>query len=94
VTSTPESAGREPPGPSDAELAAALHARRRAAPRYRVFIGVGILIGVVAASVVTSVFADTSEYEASSVLGYTAVLLALVGGLLGGGVAVLLDRRR
>jgi len=79
-------------GPSPEQLAGAVRARRRSAPRYRVFIGIGVLVGVFAAFLVTTT-AEGGEFEAGSVLGYTALLLALVGGLLGGGVAVLLDRR-
>jgi predicted phage tail protein len=81
-------------GPSEQQRAAAVRVHRRSAPRYRVFIGLGVVVGALAAVVVTSAFARGGEFTTGSVLGYTAVLLALVGGLLGGGVAVLLDRRR
>lgn len=80
-------------GPTPEQLVAAVHARRRSAPRYRVFVGLGVLAGVVAAVVLTSFSSGDGGYGAGSVLGYTALLLALVGGLLGGAVAVLLDRR-
>ena len=69
-------------------------ARRTRSPKYGVFIGVGVLLGALVAGVATFALPATEEYGYATVLGYTALVLGLVGGLLGGVVAVLLDRRR
>jgi len=66
----------------------------RRAPRYRAFIGTGAIIGVVLAVVLTALFPDDGRFSTASVMGYLAVSLALVGGLLGGAVAVLVERPR
>ncbi len=66
--------------------------RRRLAPRYRIFIGAGVLLGVAVAGFLTLAFSNPDEYSVSSVLGYMAVLCGLVGGFAGGLLAVLLDR--
>jgi hypothetical protein len=65
----------------------------RAAPRYRAFIAVGAGLGVIAALVLTMAFEAGPEYPRSTVFGYLAVLLGLVMGLVGGVVAVIVDRR-
>jgi len=68
-------------------------ARRTRSPRYGVFIGVGVLLGVLAAGIATFALPVTDDYGYGTVLGYTSLVLGLAGGLLGGLVAVLLDRR-
>ncbi len=75
--------------------------RRTRRPKYPVFIALGVVVGVLVAGVVTfltPVEPDPSvtgeEFSVGKVLAYTSLVLALVGGLLGGLVAVLLDRRR
>lgn len=81
----------EDPGPGDSPLVLEVASRRRA-PRYRAFIGVGIALGVLAALILTFTRPET-EYGYTSVFGYTALVCGLVGGLAGGAVAVVLDRR-
>jgi hypothetical protein len=66
----------------------------RRAPRYRAFVGTGAVIGVVFAVLLTGLFPDGGRYSAVAVMGYLAAALALVGGLVGGAAAVLLERRR
>ena len=68
--------------------------RRTRSPKYGVFIGLGVLVGVIAAGIATFTLPVTEDYGYGTVLGYTALVLGLTGGLLGGLVAVLLDRRR
>ena len=74
--------------------------RRTRRPKYAVFIGLGVVVGVLVAGVVTFLAplepdpVTGEEYSVGKVLAYTSLVLALVGGLLGGLVAVLLDRRR
>lgn len=68
--------------------------RHRQAPRYRAFIGTGAVLGLILALLATLwTGSGSDDYSFQSVLGYTAVSLALLGGLLGGLVAVILDRR-
>ncbi len=74
--------------------------RRTSAPKYPVFIGLGIVLGVLVAGVVTLLTplepdpVTGQQYSVGKVLGYLSLVLALVGGMLGGVIAVLLDRRR
>jgi hypothetical protein len=66
----------------------------RPQPRYGRFIGTGAVLGFVVAAIV-AVFAPRSErYESSDVLFYVGVLTVMIGGLIGGGVAVLVDLSR
>lgn len=67
--------------------------RRTRSPKYAVFIGFGVLVGVFAAGVATFALPATDDYGYGTVLAYTSLVLGLVGGLLGGLVAVLLDRQ-
>lgn len=64
------------------------------APRYRSFLLAGVVVGLVAALVVTLAFPAGAGYSRVQVFGYLAVSGGLLGALLGGGVAVLVDRRR
>ncbi|RJK94325.1 hypothetical protein [Vallicoccus soli] len=65
--------------------------RRR--PRYEAFIGTGAVAGVVLALVLAAVRPQVQGFSPSSVVLYLGLLLAVVGGLLGGLVAVGLERR-
>ena len=66
-------------------------------PRYGAFIGLGVVLGVIAAAVLTFLRPEGS-YSYGSVLGYLAVTLGLAGGIAGGTVAAVIgfvtDRRR
>ena len=69
----------------------------RRAPRYRAFVGTGAALGVVLALLLTTYFPDDGRFSTASVLGYLAVILALVGGLLGAVAALVVEaaaRRR
>lgn len=82
------------PEPTAEQLASATRGRRRREPRYRAFVGTGVLAGVLAAVVLTLLVPDPGgRYSASSVFGYLAASLGAVGALLGGGAAVLAARR-
>jgi hypothetical protein len=75
----------------------------RRAPRYRAFIGTGVVIGAVLGVVLTVAVPgvvltvavpDNGRFSTGAVLGYLAVSLGLLGGLLGAAAAVVADRRR
>lgn len=92
-----EHVGEPTPGASHGErppLDQMVQVRRRRSPKYPVFIGLGVSLGVLVAVVLTYALPATQQYGYRSVVGYTALTLGLVGGLVGGGVALLLDRRR
>ena len=65
----------------------------RPSPRYLRFIVTGALLGVLV-TVVAVVARGTSIDRPSAVLFYLGILLAGLGALLGGAVAVLLEGRR
>lgn len=72
---------------------------RRRAPRYRAFVGTGALAGVLLALITTFFLqfepvAGATTYTLESVFGYTALLFGLLGAMLGGIAAILLERRR
>ncbi len=71
--------------------------RLRRAPRYRAFVvsGVvaGILLGVVLAFVVEPP-TGPEEFSRGTIVRYFAVILGLLGGVVGAGLAVLVERRR
>jgi len=81
--------GRAPEAPAE-RPAQVLRLRR--APRYRAFVLTGVLLGLLIAVVATLSFPVTGDYSLRTVLGYVAAVLALVGGLLGAAVAVLVER--
>lgn len=71
-----------------------VRARRSRAPRYPVFIGTGVLVGVAVAVVLAFLRPEDPEFGRAKVVGYVGMSLGLVCGLLGGLAAVLLDKRR
>jgi hypothetical protein len=66
----------------------------RRAPRYRAFIGTGVVLGAVLGVVATMVFPDDGHFSTGAVAGYLSVTLGLLGGLLGGVAAVVAERRQ
>ncbi|NNH07010.1 histidine kinase [Cellulomonas fimi] len=98
--------GAEPPVPSEDELlATARPARVRRAPKFSVFIGAGAIVGFVLGLVLVAVVRPPVAWVAdgSGFIGFldgegavrtvTAVGLAVLGGFVGGALAVLADRR-
>jgi hypothetical protein len=65
----------------------------RHAPRYRAFVFTGIAIGVIAALVLVTVLPVAAGASPRTVFTYLALPLALLGGLSGAGVALLVERR-
>ena len=80
--------------PGDVPVADVVRVRR--APRYRRFVQVGVLLGVVIGVLVVPLLADAGggpeEGSTRVVLLFVVVGLALVGALLGAVIAVVLDR--
>jgi uncharacterized metal-binding protein len=65
--------------------------RVRRSPKVAVFLVLGVLAGVVAAVLFTLLTPQDGQYPTSQVLGFTVLLLAPIGAVLGGLVAVVLD---
>lgn len=70
----------------------------RPVPRYGVFIGLGVVLGVIAAGILTTVGSyEPSKaldvvYPAGQVFGFALLWMVPIGIALGAGVALLLDR--
>ena len=62
-------------------------------PQYVRFIGSGALLGALVAFVVARLAPRTTQFSWTDVLLYLGLIAVLVGGLLGGLLAVLLDGR-
>jgi prolipoprotein diacylglyceryltransferase len=78
-------------GPTAADEPRQVSLRR--APRYRAFVVSGLLVGLLAAGVLYVLFpGGVGEFSARAVFGYVAAGLGLVGGVLGGLAAVLVER--
>lgn len=99
-------AADELPVPSEAELlATAQPATVRRAPKFSVFIGAGAIVGFVLGLVLVALVNPQVEWVADgtgfiwflegegAVRTVTAVGLAVLGGFVGGALAVLADRR-
>jgi len=82
----------ERPSPTAEELQGAQRVRYRRAPRYRLLVGLGVGVGVLAAVVLTFVAVPTETYGRAAIFGYLLAGLGIVGGLLGGLVGVALER--
>ena len=65
--------------------------RVRRAPKVSVFLVAGLLVGIVAALIIVVVTPADGQYPTSQVLGFLVLLLAPIGAVLGGVVAVVLD---
>jgi hypothetical protein len=63
-------------------------------PRYSAFLLTGGVVGLVVAVVAGLAGSGDPGQSRGPLIGYLAVLLGLLGALLGGVVALVLDRRR
>lgn len=64
-------------------------------PKYSAFIGTGVFIGVLLGIGFTIAAGDrAATYSLGSRLGYLCAIFGLLGALLGGAVAVLVERYR
>jgi MFS family permease len=66
--------------------------RVRRAPRYEAFLGVGAVVGLVVAVIAGATGPVDPQTGRMKLIGYLAMGLVLLGGLLGGLVAVTLER--
>lgn len=66
---------------------------RRRAPRFRAFVITGLLLAFVVSAIVAAVTPPAGGYSQQALFGYAFVVLAVVFCLLGGLIAVLVDRR-
>jgi cation transporter-like permease len=82
-----------PPQPSEQPSAGPVRRLRvRRSPKYAAFIVTGALIGLLVAIVAGGTGAVDPQFSRAKLIGYLAMALVLVGGLLGAGVAVALER--
>ena len=88
----PEEAAAPEAAPAQ-DVPAPVQVRLRRAPRYRAFVVTGALLGAVAGIVARLLLGDpASVFSAGTTAGYLAAIGLLLGGLLGGAVAVLVER--
>jgi hypothetical protein len=87
---TSEPAGRPTPGQPGVPERREITVRR--APRFVPFLVAGGLAGVLVAAIVALAGSGSAEYDRSTIFGFFAVLLAVPGVVLGGIVALILDR--
>lgn len=87
----------EPPVPdepaAEPEGTGFVQVNRRRAPRYRAFVVTGLVVAFVVAAAVAVVTPPSDGYSQQALFGYLFVSLGVLGSLLGGLVAVLVERR-
>lgn len=64
----------------------------RRSPRYLRFFIVGLILGVIAALILTVVFPADGQYTVLQVFGFMLLITLVLGGALGLVVAIILDR--
>lgn len=79
-------------GVSEQQHGPVRQARLRRAPRYEVFVGVGVAAGVLVALVIGLSGPDDAEFGRAKLIGYLGIGLGLLGALVGGLVAVGIER--
>jgi len=85
----PDAAGNGAP-PRGAEP---IPARRVRQPKYSVFIGTGVVLGVLLGVILTLRAGDAAAaYSWQAKLGYLCSIFGLLGGILGAVVVVIIDR--
>lgn len=65
--------------------------RVRRTPRFGVFIGIGVVLGVLTALILTTVFPVDEKVGFAGTFGYLAVYGVVIGLVLGAVVAIVLD---
>ncbi|MFD1214206.1 hypothetical protein ACFQ36_19440 [Arthrobacter sp. GCM10027362] len=79
-----------PAGPGPGRPGRELTVRR--APKFGPFLAAGTVLGVLAAVVVALTGPESAEFTRGSIFGFFAVVFGVAGLLLGGIVALVLDR--
>jgi hypothetical protein len=79
---------------ADPESTAFVQVTRRRAPRYRSFVLTGIGLAALVSLVVAVVSSPADGYSQRQLFGFLLVSLGVVGAIVGGLVAVLVERRR
>lgn len=92
ATTTGVSAPDEAPGP-EPEGTGFVQVHRRRAPRYRAFVVTGLVVAFVVSAAVAVVTPPSDGYSQQALFGYLFVALGVVGSLLGGLAAILVERR-
>lgn len=80
--------------PDDEQRPERAEYRLRRAPKYLPFGLTGAVLGVVVGLVLALSNPVNGDYSERAIIGYFAAILGLIGGLVGLGVAVLIERRR
>jgi len=65
----------------------------RRTPRFTAFLVTGGIIGLLTGVLLSIVGPNATRYDASAALGFLGLIFAVLGVLVGGIVAVLVDRR-
>jgi len=65
----------------------------RRTPSFRAFLATGALLGLLVGVFLSATGPVDARYDASAALGFLGLVFAGLGGLAGGVIAVLLDRR-
>jgi hypothetical protein len=90
----------EPAAPTPRHTGEVVEARVRRVPKISVFLALGAALGLIAAMILTFAFNGSAEadpttgirYTATQVFGFVALACVPIGLMLGGLVAVVLDR--
>ena len=90
----PPTGSRTPPPDGAPQQPPPTPVRLRRAPRYRAFVLTGVVAGVVLAGVLSVLLPGGTSPSGRSPEGYLVALLALLGGVVGAAVAVLVERPR
>jgi hypothetical protein len=96
VTEHPDSPAPVPSSaPAEPSAGDARQVSLRRAPRYRAFVLTGLVVGLAVAGLLYVLYpGGAGNFSARAVFGYVAAALGLVGSVLGGLAAVLVERPR
>ncbi len=64
----------------------------RRSPKFLAFMLVGIILGIIAALILTFAFPNTSEFTLTQIFGFLLLITGTVGGTLGLVLALIVDR--
>lgn len=64
----------------------------RRSPKFLTFMIVGIILGIVAALIITFAIPNTSEFTVTQIFGFMLLITGVIGGALGLVFALIFDR--